>query len=682
MERGDDRTNRRATVLAAAAVVALVAFAAYGNTLHVPFLLDDEVTILGNPSIRHLGDLGAVLQPPAHVFSAGRPLLNFSFALNYALGGTSETGYHVVNVVIHVLSCLLLFGIVCRTLQLPQFRWGNAGTPSFLAVAVASLWGLHPLLTATVAYVSQRAESLMALFYLLTLYGFIRAATAQASRTWTAVSVAACLLGTLTKEVIVTAPILMLLYDRAFVSGSLLGGLRLRAGLYAGYVAAWACLAWLMITSHIETRGVGFVQGVSSWSYGLAEMRVLVRYAALAVWPHPLVFDYGAEFFTAPPIETVCAALLVCTGIAATIYAWRRSMALGFVAGAFFLILAPTSSVVPIALQPMAENRMYLPLAAVTVLLVLAVHVIVGGRRACALGIGAALGLAALTVLRNADYRSAEKIWADTVAKCSGSSRAHNNLGLALQRMPGRNAEAMAHFRAALCINPDFPEAHNNLGIALANESGRLPEAIAQFEAALRVKPAFAQAHTNLANALLRQPDRLTDAIAHYRAALGLQPANGSFHANLADALANDPGHRAEAISHFETAVRLEPNNTAAHTNFARLLAQMPDRRSDAASHYEAALQLEPRDAETHYNFANLLAADAANLPEAIRHYEAALHVRPDLGAARNNLAIALYRMGRLDDAIAELENAVSRDASNADAQKNLEKLRAMRARQ
>jgi tetratricopeptide (TPR) repeat protein len=107
----------------------------------------------------------------------------------------------------------------------------------------------------------------------------------------------------------------------------------------------------------------------------------------------------------------------------------------------------------------------------------------------------------------------------------------------------------------------------------------------------------------------------------------------------------------------------------------------MPDRRSDAASHYEAALQLEPRDAETHYNFANLLAADAANLPEAIRHYEAALHVRPDLGAARNNLAIALYRAGRLDDAIAELENAVSRDASNADAQKNLAKLRAMRAR-
>ena len=368
MDRDDDRSNRHAAGLAAAVVVvALVAFVVYGNSLHVPFLLDDEVTILANPSIRHLGDLGAVLQPPTHVFSAGRPLLNLTFALNYAFGGTSEAGYHAVNVLIHVLAALVLFGIVRRTLQLPQFRWNDARTPTFLAVAVASLWGLHPLLTATVTYVSQRAESLMALFYLLTLYGFIRAATSPGSRAWAVVSVGACLLGALTKEVIITVPLLVLLYDRAFRSGSFIVGLRTRAGLYAGYVAAWACLAWLMMATHVETRGVGFTQGVSSWAYGLAETRALVRYVTLALWPHPLVFDYGAEFLKAPPSETVGAVLLVCAGVAATIWVWRRWAPLGFAAGAFFLILAPTSSVVPIALQPMAENRMYLPLAAAMV---------------------------------------------------------------------------------------------------------------------------------------------------------------------------------------------------------------------------------------------------------------------------------------------------------------------------
>jgi hypothetical protein len=160
--------------LAVAGILTLAALGAYWNSFNVPLLFDDSWAITDNPSIRHLGRIGDVLSPPTAT-TVARPMLNLTFALNYAWGGLSVRGYHAVNLLIHVCAGLTLLGLVRRTLLLPSLRprYGEAALP--LAALAALLWTLHPLQTEAVTYISQRAESLMGLFYLLTLYGFIRA---------------------------------------------------------------------------------------------------------------------------------------------------------------------------------------------------------------------------------------------------------------------------------------------------------------------------------------------------------------------------------------------------------------------------------------------------------------------------------------------------------------------------
>ena len=659
-------------LLAVAVVLILAAAGAYWNSCNVPLLLDDRSAINDNSSIRHFGQIGDVLSPPPTVTTAARPMLNLSLALNYAWGGLSVRGYHVVNLLIHVCAGLALLGIVRRTLLLPGLRqrYGEASLP--LAACAALLWTLHPLQTEAVTYISQRAESLMGLFYLLTLYGFIRSVTAESRNCWLILSVAACFCGMATKQVMVTAPVLVLLYDRAFVSGSWRSALGSRRWYYVSLAVSWLWLGFLMHRSSLAAVGVGLKSGESWLMYALTELRVVTDYLKLAFWPHPLVFDYGAETMAASPLVVAPCALFIVAVLAGVAVAWRRSPRAGFLGAWFFLILAPTSTVVPIAEQPMAESRMYLPLAAVVVLVTLLSYSL--GRRRAFVVLGlVAVGLGALTVRRNQDYRSELGIWEDTIAKLPHTSRGQSNLGMALAEKPGRLLDAVAHCEEALRLKPDFAQAHNNLANVLAKLPGRMPEAIAHFEEALRLDPNYVEAQSNFANALAQIPGRLAEAIAHYDRALRLNPDFAEAHDNLAIALAQLPGRMPGAVAHFEEALRLKPDFAEAQYNFAVVLAKTPGRLPDAMAHYEAALRLKPDYAEAHTNLANLCAGMPGRLPEAIAHYEEALRIRPDVAEAHYNLAHALARVpGRQSDAIAHYEAALRLNPDYAEVHYNL----------
>jgi tetratricopeptide (TPR) repeat protein len=698
-------------VLAVAVVLILAALGAYGNSFHVPLLLDDQSSISDNPSLRHLGQIVDVLSPPPTGSTVARPLLNLSFALNYAGGGLSVPGYHAVNLLIHICAGLALLGIVRRTLLLPplRHRYGEAALP--LAAFAALLWTLHPLQTEAVTYISQRAESLMGLFYLLTFYCFIRADVGRGRRTppsppdgagfgrcdgltagdpalqksaiggsnrWLCLSVVACLAGMATKQVMVTAPVLVLLYDRAFVSGSFRSALANRRWYYACLAATWLLLGFLQYRSSLAAVSVGFQAGVSWQTYALTELHVVTDYLKLAFWPHPLVFDYGMEILVADPLTVVPYAVIVAAILIGTALAWRRSPMAGFLGAWFFLILAPTSTVVPIAEQPMAESRVYLPLAGVIVLVTLVSYAL-GQRRAfVVLGL-VATGLGGLTVWRNHDYRSELSIWEDTVARCPHTSRGYCTLGVVFANMPGRLADAIAHYETALRLKPDYAEAHSDLANALAAMPGRSTDAIAHREAALRLKPGLAEAHGNLAVELAKLPGRLPDAITHFDEALRLKPDYAEAHNNLANALARMPGRLAEALAHYETALHLKPGFAEAHNNYANALAEMPGRLADAITHYEAALRLNPDLVEAHYNLAIELAKLPGRLPDAVAHFEAAVRLKPDIVEAHNNLAAAYAATGHLEAAINQLEIAARLDPASTVFRDNLEKLKARR---
>ncbi len=624
-------------ILAAAGVIGLAALAAYWNSYSCPFVFDDLPAIVDNTTIRHLWPVGDVLSPAANGGgSSGRPLFNLSLAVNYALGGLDVRGYHAVNLLLHVLTGLTLFGVVRRTLRLRSGQAQPSKDSLPLALAVALLWTVHPLLTESVTGVVNRAELLAGLFYLLTLYGFIRATASPAAGRWHALSIGACLLGMASKEWVVSAPVMILLYDRTFVAGTFREAWRKRRGCYLGLAATWALLVLLMIGSHRRNDTVGFGLGVSPWSYALTQCLAVARYLRLAVWPHPLVFDYGT-YLVKDPIAVAPQALLLTLLVAGTLAALRRRPVIGFIGASFFAILAPSSSVVPLTTQTMAEHRMYLPLAAVIAAVVMGTHA-VAGRRSLVGILVLAVGLGWLTVRRNDDFRSEFAIWSDTVAKWPDNARAHHRLGILLLTT-GRVPEAIGQYREALRVEPDNPEILNALGHALF-DAGRIPEAIGCYERTLRIKPDFAEVHNNLGIALARE------------------------------------GRRAEAMGHFQEALRLKPDYAEAHNNLGFALMQA-GRVPEAAGHFEQALRLKPDDADARLNLGNAF-LQLGRAQEAIGQYEQALRIKSDLAEAHSNLGYVLAKMGRIPEAISHYAELLRIEPDNGDARQSLARLQAM----
>jgi protein O-mannosyl-transferase len=511
---------RWAGALGIAAAVAAV----YRGTLSAPLVFDDRLWVSLNPSIGRLASaLGP--QPPGSVVG-GRPVLSLSLALNHAISGDDAWSYHLANLGIHVLAALLLFGIVSRTLAYRPALF-RTGTDRILpAFAVALLWAVHPLQTEAVTYVSQRSESLMVLFYLLTLYSFIRGAQTPEPRAWQLLAIAACALGMATKEVMVTAPLVVLAYDRTFVSGSFGDALRRRRGLYLGLALTWIVLA--LLSPGLGGRGVGYGLGYSWWAYALTECWAVGHYLLLCLWPHPLVFDYGAVIGIGPRKALPWACLLVLlAGFSAAGFA-RRS-ALGFAGVCFFLILAPTSSIVPVAYQPVAEHRMYLPLAAVTAVLVAGAWARLG-RRSLALAAAAAAALGICAYGRNADYRSEVTLWDATARARPGNPRARLALGDALSR-ESRHAEAAGEFTEALRLDPGDFRARMGLGQELYS-LGRADEALAEYGRIAPLSPDIARLHVDIALALERT-GRGAEAAGQFRDALRIEPGDAEAHAGL-----------------------------------------------------------------------------------------------------------------------------------------------------
>jgi protein O-mannosyl-transferase len=202
-------------------IVILAGVAAYHNSFHGPFIFDDLISIANNPRIRRLWPIWEpLLNVPQPSTVEDRPIVSLTLALNFAVGGLRVWGYHAVNVALHLMCALLLFGIVRRTLHGARLRERYGGQSGWLALAVALTWTVHPLQTESVTYIIQRTELLMGLFLLSTLYCVLRGAGSVRPRAWYAAAVVSCALGMGSKEVMAVSPLLVCLYDWTFLSGS------------------------------------------------------------------------------------------------------------------------------------------------------------------------------------------------------------------------------------------------------------------------------------------------------------------------------------------------------------------------------------------------------------------------------------------------------------------------------
>ncbi len=563
--------------------------AAYSNTPRSPFVFDDKTDIVGNRTIRHLW-------PPWYPFLVtssgktalhGRPVVNYSLAVNYAMGGLNTLPYHLTNLAIHALAGLALFGIARRTLLTPTLGGRYAEIAMPLALTIAAIWTLHPLQTQAVTYVVQRYESLMGLFYLLSLYCAIRSDSSGHGRWWAAGSVAACLASMGCKEVAVSIPLVILLYDRAFMAGSFAEAWRRRRGFYAALAATWVALAVHLTLSGGRSSWAGFGLATSPADYAMSQFGVILHYLRLSFFPYRQVFDYGWP--VARTAAQILPGVVVVGGLlGATAYALVRWPMWGLLGAWFFLILAPTSSIMPIA-DLAFEHRMYLSLAAVVVAAVIIAYEWLsrladrfglgpkGGRLlrlAPALAVLVALGVAAYS--RNQVYRSDWSVWYDTLQKAPKNPRAYCNLGYAYFVL-GDTEKAIDLYRKSLHMETQYSNAHYVLGFVL-DQQGQTDEAIGHYLKAIQMDPQSTDAHYNLA-IILRRLGRMDEAIAHYRKALEISPLFANAHYNLGNVYGWQ-GRLDEAIFHYRKALEIDPSYAEAQVVLDKALAAQERRAS------------------------------------------------------------------------------------------------------
>lgn len=581
-----------------AAILVLAIAAVYANTLSTPFVFDDIPELVHNPDVLRIGDCWNTVSSSQNTGLSGRPFACLTFAANVAIDGFNVRGFHLVNILIHVLAALVLFGVVRRTLLLSGNNRPWVAPASFL---VALAWGLHPLQTESVTYVIQRIESLAALLYLLTLYGAIRARVSNHVLFWSVISVISCALGMLTKETVSTAPVVVLLYDAVFSAGAPI--FKKRAGLYFALAATWTIPIWL-ISQSPRSATVGFDLGVSSIDYLRTQTGVLAHYLWLCVWPHPQAISYSdwpivREWGPAIAPGIVIVALLIAFAVGAARKKWW-----GFCGLAMFLILAPSSSFVPIVTEPAAERRMYLPLACF-ICLVLFGAVSVVRRFAHAKKVQpeiiAVIGIALIvlivgalgtkTFVRNGQYASATGLFSVDVA-----ARPDDELmrGALMDELIAekRLEEARSVYETGIERNSDTYLLHDNWARSMLSLS-RYEEAIDTFSLALDAYPDYAPSRAGLGLALLAQ-GQIEEAAAELREAVRISPQSPSYRANYAVALAR-LDRVDEAIAELLTAVEIKPNFSDGHFNLAQLLLGQ-GKPAEALEHLRIAARLRPGD--------------------------------------------------------------------------------------
>jgi tetratricopeptide (TPR) repeat protein len=455
-------------------------------------------------------------------------------------------------------------------------------TRAALAFVASLAWLCHPLATAAITYLSQRAEAMGAFLYLGVLYAFLRSLSSPRPRTWQGLALLALAAGFATKEVIATAPLLVFLVDAVLVSPGPVAALGRRRGFYAVLGLATLGLALVFVAPELfaehSTAGLRF-EGSTPLEYARTQPGVVLHYLRLALWPHPQCFDYawpiareGREWLPA----TALVALLLAVAVALCV---RRSW-VGLAGAAFFLILAPTSSFVPIW-DPAAEHRVYLPLAAVLVLAVagawwLVTRFLHAPRVAPILATAAVLALAGMTVRRNQDYRTAVRLWEVTVARAPHNARARDNLGAVLLEA-GRAEEAIPHLLEALRLGPPvgYNLAAGSLNLGLAYTSLLRPEdAIPCLERAVELAPLDAACHAALGRALAMRGDQVR-AIASFRTALGILPGSAETHFRLGESL-RVLGRFEDAMAEFQESSRLAPELPAPYAAYAETVLMKP----------------------------------------------------------------------------------------------------------
>ena len=649
----------------------IVAALIYSNTLEVPFYFDDVLGIVDNPSIRiaelSLQEIGNVAFGKA--FSQKRPVGNITFALNYYFHQYRLQGYHIVNIIIHLLSGIFLYLFIITTLSIPGLM-PKYDRPASIAFFAALVWLVHPIHTQSVTYIIQRLNSMAAMFYMLSFWLYVkgRLAPENAKRwPWYSGSALAGILALGSKENAAMLPFFIFLYEWYFFQNLDRDWLK----RHLKYVFGVVFLFGLIALVYLGTNPFEKLKSLNDYAHNeftltervLTQFRVVIYYLSLLAYPHPsrlnLDYDFPLSHSLIDPVTTLLCLGAVIGFVGLAVYTARRERLISFCILWFFGNLLIESSVIPLAI--IFEHRTYLPSMLVCLLAVLWGYRLIKIRW---LGVALICFVAAVfslwTYQRNNIWRDPVALWSDCVKKSPQKARPHNNLGTALDDQ-NRTQEAIDQYLQSLRIKPDYLDAHYNLGNAL-DKQGHTEEAIDHYLKVLQIRPDYEKALNNLGAALDEQ-GRTQEAVEHYLQALRIKPDYEKAHYNLGNAL-DKQGRTEEAIDHYLKALQIKPDYEKAHYNLGNALAKQ-GRTQKAIDHYLKALQIKSDNADVHFSLGIVLYKQDRT-QEAIDHYLQALSIEPEFIEALSNLALVYMLKNKNDKALSLLTKLTALQPDNA----------------
>ena len=565
------------------ALLAIVVILIYADTLTAPFILDDIGNILNNPHIR-IPSLSweNILRASFDSPESNRPVANLSFALNYYFTGFNLVGFHLVNLLIHILSGIFLYFLIKATLDTPMLQSGykRCGWAAFFT---AFIWLVHPLQTQSVVYVVQRMNSLAAMFYILSMLLYVRFRLnrgGQGNRWVICGCVFFGLLAIGSKQISATLPIFILLYEWFFFQ-------KLKLKWNRRFIFFLFGLVTLVILISFYYLGQNPVDRIfSAYSYRdftlgqriLTQFRVVVFYIGLLLWPKPsrlnLDHDFTLSYSLMNPVTTLISVIIIITLGGLAILIAKKDPLVSFGIVWFFGNLVIESSV--IGLELVFEHRNYLPSMFLTLAMVSLVLRYVKSAWLASLSLCLVAALFIVwTFERNKVWSDELALYRDCAEKSPAKARPHNNLGSILLRR-NRLPEAIDAFRRALNLKQDYADAHYNLGNALVKQ-GNFTEGIYHYSETLRLRPRNVKALNNMAATLVLKK-RYDEAILYLKKALDINPKDPDLHNNIAT-LFKKQGDLAKARHHFIKTLEISPNRESAHLSLSEIERQLQKAR-------------------------------------------------------------------------------------------------------